>query len=106
MQFDDNGKDWRGVLIVFKLNEDTKMTFPPPVSDTLSYRTELDYIVIRCDTRKVSVRKSEYYDVSSNLLYVTTAPGSSKEISWTEFLDPSPYANLQRIICKASEAQK
>jgi hypothetical protein len=106
MQFDDNGKDWRGVLLVFKLNEDTKMTFAAPVADTFTYRTELDYIAIGCDTRKVSVRKSEYYDASSNLLYVTIAPGSSKEISWSEFLDPSPYANLQRIVCKASEAQK
>jgi Caspase domain len=105
VQYDQNTKDQRAVLLVFKLNEDTKMTFPSPISDTLTYRTELDYVVMSCDTQRFFIRKTEYYDVSHNLAYVTSA-SFSKEIAWSEFREPSPYSTLRSIVCKPSETQK
>ena len=96
-------KNQRGVIIEFKMKEDKQLKFPPPLSDSLTYRNELDLLSLRCDAPKYSIRKSEFYDASNNFVYVSSAD-FSKDISWSEFREASPYASLQRIVCTPPEA--
>jgi hypothetical protein len=103
IQDDSSDKNQRGVLIEFRMKENKQLKFPPPLSDGLTYRNELDLMSFRCDAPKFSIRKSEFYDASNNFVYVTSAD-FSKDISWSEFKEASPYASLQRIVCTPHEA--
>jgi hypothetical protein len=103
VQDDSSDKNQRGVLIEFRMKEDMQLKFPPPLSDSLTYRNELDLLSFRCDAPKFSIRKSEFYDASNNFVYVSSAD-FSKDISWSEFREASPYASLQGIVCTPPEA--
>jgi hypothetical protein len=102
-----NGKHIKDIMIVFKMHGDTKYNFPPGISiaDFPEYRAEVDLILLKCDENKVSILKSDFYDVSNNLISMT-ASDLSKETKWDTFPENSPFALLQRIVCKPNEAQQ
>jgi hypothetical protein len=102
-----SGANEKEVLLVFKMNEDTKVNFSPEVSipDVPSYRVEIDRALLKCDKNKSRIDKSEYYDASNNLVYLQSMD-VSKEIPWRDFEETSPFALLQRIVCKPNEVKK
>jgi Caspase domain len=102
-----NEKLIKDIMIVFKMHKDTKYNFPPGISvaDFPEYRTEVDRVLLKCDENKVSMLKSDFYDVSNNLI-VMIASDLSKETKWDTVLENSPFALLQSIVCKPNEAQQ
>ena len=102
-----NEKQIKDIMVIFKMHEDTKYNFPPGISiaDAPKYRTEVDRILLKCDENKFSVLNSDFYDASNNLI-VATASDLSTETKWDTFAEISPYALLQRIVCKPNEAQQ
>ena len=93
-------------VIVFKMYKDTKL-LPPAVSlkDPLTFRTEVDRVLLRCDRNESSRISSEYYDASNNLVY-KNAKDYSQETIWHPHQDKSPFAVLQRMVCRPKEAQQ
>ena len=104
---DTNSEEQQEIMIVFKMLKDTEFVGQPtiPKPDMPTYRTEVDKIIIKCDKNSFSSRKSEFYDASNNLVYLR-GPDLTKEIVWENFVDGSPYAALQRIVCKPNQAQQ
>ena len=102
-----NTAEQQEIMIVFKMFKDTDLVFKENISITNppSYRTEVDMVLLKCDKKSISIRKSEYYDASNNLVYLN-APDLSKEMDWINFLEQSPYSVLQRIVCKPNEVQQ
>ena len=102
-----NSVNQKEVTLVFRLHADTALSFPAvnSVPDLPKYRTELDRLLLKCDERKFSIRKSEYYNAANDLINLFVAD-FSKEIAWNDFGDVSPYVMLQRIVCKPNEVQK
>lgn len=104
---DTNSEEQHEIIVVFKMLKDTGFVGQPtiPKPDMPTYRTEVDKLLIKCDKNSFSSRKSEFYDASNNLVYLR-GPDLTKEIVWENFVDGSPYAALQRIVCKPHEAQQ
>jgi uncharacterized caspase-like protein len=77
-----NTANEKEVLLVFKMNEDTKVNFPPEVLilDVPIYRVEIDRTHLKCDESKTRVDKSEFYDASNNLV------GTSKNSRLSQFV--------------------
>lgn len=54
---------------------------------------------IKCEERKISALKMEFYDASNQLIYLAW-------LQWTDFLELSPMGVLQRILCTPQQVQK
>ena len=95
------------MIVIFRMIEDHKTGFPPGVSfeDAPSYRTEIDRDLLRCDQNSISALQSEERDAANNIVFITRTD-RSKEIVPQNFVDGSPFAVLQRIVCKPNEAQQ
>ena len=102
-----NAGNVKDIMVIFKMHENTKYNFPPGVSiaDFPDFRAEVDRILLKCDENKVARLQSNFYDASNNLI-AATASDLSKETKWDSFLEKSPYALLQGIVCKPNEAQQ
>jgi hypothetical protein len=98
--------DQKEVVFVVRMHEDAAISFPTGTSvEALPiYRTELDFILLRCDSRKFSIRTSEYFNALNKSVYLSSAD-FSRDVSWSEFTEQSPYSVLQQISCKPDEAQ-
>lgn len=102
-----NTANQKEVAIIFQMHQDTKFNLPPKISlpEPLYYRTEIDDVLLKCDENKYYSRWSNNFDAANNIVF-TGGPDFSKEITWSDFEGSSPYAVLQRIVCKPSEAHK
>ena len=65
-------KDVREIMLLFKMHDDTKITFPPEVSiaGVPEYRTEVDRALLKCDENKFSFVKSDCYNASNSLAHL------------------------------------
>jgi uncharacterized caspase-like protein len=99
-----NQKD---VIVIFRMHDDHTVYLPPGISfaDVPTYRTEIDRDLLRCDQNSILAVQGEEYDASNNLVYMSR-PDHSKETVSQNFVDGSPFAVLQRIVCKPNEAQQ
>jgi uncharacterized caspase-like protein len=93
----------RDVVIVFRMNQDTKYNLPAGVSFSGEpiYRTEVDRILLKCDQSRFTILQSEFYDAARKLVSLSV-PDRSK-VAEQPFLGQSPYAVLQRMVCKSAE---
>jgi hypothetical protein len=93
----------RDVVIVFRMNQDTKYNLPAgvPFSGEPIYRTEVDRILLKCDQSRFTILQSEFYDAARKLVSLSV-PDRSK-VAEQPFLGQSPYAVLQRMVCKSAE---
>jgi uncharacterized caspase-like protein len=90
--------DLRDIILIIRNNNEVGIKARDgSILDHLPYyRTEVDWLKLRCLSNEFAITKSEYFDASPNLVY-WMAPDPS--INWQKFIETSPYALLQRIIC-------
>jgi hypothetical protein len=92
-------QDQRELLFIIKFTDDRKLEFPGVSADLPIYRTEIDRIKLQCTTAKIFSSKTEYYNASNDLVYLT-APDPSAPTNWQEFGETSPISVLQQIVCQ------
>jgi hypothetical protein len=112
VQSDGVPKGQRDVIVVIQQITALKVAsvFGPALKldegvDLGTYKTGVFWDRFQCQASKVSALKSEFYDESNELKLVSIAD-LSKELTWSEFADQSPYALLQRIVCPPREVQQ
>jgi len=91
----------KDVLLVLKHQKDrnVKDDFPGvSAPDFPNYRVAVNRVLVKCGEKKWTILKSEMYDTSNNLAYITINDPSA--IQWTEFVEASPVGLLQRIVCQ------
>jgi hypothetical protein len=104
-----SGNTEREAVVVTRLAEETKVTnsFPPQFSKLKlgAFTTLVALDRFKCEERKVSPLKIEFYDVSNRLLHlITTDP--SKPPVWNDFQQDAPVAVLQRILCTPQKVEQ
>jgi Caspase domain/PDZ domain len=91
------------VIIVFKNFSDrnVKEFFPEGMSipDPPNYRQEVDRVLIKCDTNKYVITKTEFWDASNHLVRMSVGDPSAT-LKFSEFGPGSPSAALQDIFCQ------
>jgi hypothetical protein len=97
---DEKGRDdVRDVLLIFKMQKDTSFVFPGIDTTVLpTYRIEVDHVKLRCFGESRAIVRSNFFDASYNLIYLTGADPSA-ELQWKEFPQNTFYTTLQRIMC-------
>jgi caspase domain-containing protein len=71
----------------------------------LIFRTTMSLTEIDCSKKLWFSRKTEFYDVSGNLVAIFAAD-PAKFPSWLEIVDKSPMGLLRRIVCHEDEGAK
>jgi hypothetical protein len=98
----------KSFLFIIRFYSDKKISFGPiQLADLPDYRTSVEKGRLLCAEKKMSVTRSEYYDVSNNLVYLHLNDTSSNP-KWIEIKDgmQSPVSALYRMFCKSGEATK
>jgi hypothetical protein len=73
------------------------------IQDPPSYRAEVDRLLIRCDANRFAFAKTEYWNLSNQLVrMVTTDPAVN--LKFVEMQQNSPFAALQEIFCQKAYA--
>jgi hypothetical protein len=90
--------DQKQVIAIIKNNEDHNIssllrdaTIPNPPD----YRVEVDLVFLKCNEPKFAIAHTEDWNSENQLVRV----GDERAISFSPFLEFSPWATLQRIIC-------
>jgi hypothetical protein len=97
MQDDDVPQGQRSAIVIFKHNNDVE--FPIPTTLIIgTYKTGVFWDRFLCQEGKFSAVKSEFYDASNELKYLTAAD-LSKELVSGEIHENSPLGTLQHILC-------
>jgi hypothetical protein len=94
-------------VTIFKnfVDHNVKDFFPAGTSiwDPPNYRYEVDLMLIRCDSTKFVIIKTEFWD-SSNRLVRSTFSDPAVPIKYNEFLPMSPIGAMQEIFCQKGYA--
>jgi hypothetical protein len=72
--------------------------------DLGTFKTEVYWQRFRCEERKSLMLKSELYDASNDLKFITAA--DLAQPTWAEFKESAPLGNLRRILCGPQQVQK
>lgn len=113
----DNNPNEKNLLFVFRYYDERKIQLPIEpaalanlvnLNDLPSYRTQLDNVRLLCTEKKLASIKSEFYDASNKLVYMTARDPTVSITDWIEIKDEtqSPLASLYRIFCNSGEATK
>jgi hypothetical protein len=114
--FGDNSNE-KKLLFVFQFYDERKIQLPIEpaaianlvnLSNLPSYRIQLDNVRLLCAEKKLASIKSEFYDASNKLVYMTARDLTVNITDWIEIKDgaQSPLASLYRIFCNSGEATK
>jgi hypothetical protein len=112
LQNPDDGSNEKNLLLIFRFYADRKIPVDPAVIANLTegsdYRTEIEKVRLSCADRKLASTKSEYYDASNRLVYMTALDPDLGIRNWIEIKDAtqSPLSSLARIFCNSGEAAK
>jgi hypothetical protein len=73
-----------------------------------SYRTEVDKVRLDCADKKVLATKSEFYNMSGDLVYMPASNPEMANQKWIklDIAQQSPLSSLYRIFCSSGEATK
>ncbi len=97
----------REVTIMLKLSSDRNVnaTFPAGVSisDPPNYRQELDRLLIKCDTNKFAIIRTEYWNALNQLVRMQFADPLVNP-TFSDFMNTSPFAAMQEIFCQKDYA--
>jgi uncharacterized caspase-like protein len=88
------------VLVKNNIDHNVKDFFPQGVSipDPPSFRTEVDWMQIRCDRNDFAITKTEFWNASDQLVRVVALdPGA--DVPYSQFQPYSVHATLQAIAC-------
>jgi uncharacterized caspase-like protein len=113
---DDNSNE-KNLLFVFRYNDERKIPLPiepaaianlVDLNNLPSYRIQLDNVRLLCAEKKLVSTKSEFYDASNKLVYMTARDPKVTITDWIEIKDAtqSPLATLHSIFCNPGEATK
>jgi uncharacterized caspase-like protein len=108
IQGDGIPQSQRDAIVIFAQTNDQKVAdvFGSGATQELgTFKTGVHWDRFQCQERKFSALKSEYYDASNKLQYLGAA-NFSKERTWLEISDGSPFDVLQRILCRSTEVRK
>jgi hypothetical protein len=73
------------------------------IPDPPNYRYEVDLMLIRCDSPKFAITKTEFWD-TSNRLVRSQFWDPAVSIKYNEFIPTSPIGAMQEIFCQKSYA--
>ena len=98
----DVPQNQKEAIVVVKLADEAKVekwvNLQSSKLELGSYKIQVLWERIKCEERKWTALKIETYDSSNNLVHLA-ATDRSKALQWNEFLESSPTAVLQRILC-------
>jgi len=117
LQNSDNDKNEKNLLFVFRFYNERKIQIPIEptamaglvnLNDVPSYKTQIDTVRLLCAEKKLASTKSEFYDVSNKMVYMTARDPKIIITDWVEIKEEhqSPLASLYRIFCNSGEATK
>jgi uncharacterized caspase-like protein len=103
----DNQKDF---LFIFHFLQERTVSLTPGTSipEVPIYRTEVDKVRLECAEKRMLATKSEFYNSSNTLVYLTAANPDSTKQNWINIdtAIQSPLSFLYRIFCNSGEATK
>jgi hypothetical protein len=103
-----SSRDQKDVALVFKLHDDQSINFPAGFSVPSGapvFRTEVDRVLMKCSGPDYLSVQTEYYDASNSLVHMVAAD-HTKELTVLHFVEKSPYALLQRMVCASAEVRQ
>jgi hypothetical protein len=95
---DTGTQDQKEALLIIRFNNERPLKFPNVSIDLPNFQTEVNRVTFQCTDNKFFSSKSEDYDASNNLVYLT-ALDPSGAIQWNEFVETSPVGMLRQIFC-------
>ena len=102
-----NDPDQVEVVTIFKnfVDHNVKDFFPAGTSiwDPPNYRYEVDLMLLRCDSPKFAITKTEFWDASNRLVRIVFSD-PAVSVKYNDFAPISPFAAMQEIFCQKGYA--
>jgi Caspase domain len=114
----DGNSNEKDLLFIFRFFDERKILLPiepaavanlVDLNNLPDFRTQIDNVRLLCKERKLASIKSEFYDASNKLVYMTARDPKLKIDEWIEIKEAttqSPLTSLYRIFCNSGEATK
>ena len=95
------------VVLVFKTFADRNVKDVLPAGTSIpnpsNYRHEVDLVLIRCDTNKSAIARTELWDASNQMVRLAFLDPAAT-VKYNDFVPGSPFATMQEIYCQKSFA--
>ena len=98
--------DWQETVLMARFYQDQKLeevdVFKNVPGSAPLYRTKVNLTYIRCAASQIFFAKTEFYDASQHLVFVTAATDPNAT-PWTDISPRGPLSILQKTICPSGK---